>query len=154
VTYEELEAAISQLIAGASQDNLRSFGAGTIARLVQDELLDFADEDELDEGAWAALTTARANVLTASATELRTLLSCIDDGVLTDGDMDTGLLTMLSALEHWTAYLEQDQRGDLYELAILSIEQVDFQVSAELNDFLAAPEMAAEYERIRRLLTA
>ena len=154
MTYEELEAAIRQLIAEASQDSLRTFGAETIARLVQDELLDFAAEDELDEGAWAALTAARENVLTAGATELRAQLTRIDEGVLTDGDMDTGLLTMISALEHWTAYLEEDGRDDLYELAIRSIEQVDFQVSAELDDFLAKPEMAAEYQRIRRLLTA
>ncbi|MEV6811610.1 hypothetical protein [Micromonospora sp. NPDC051296] len=49
---------------------------------------------------------------------------------------------------------EAGQRGELYELALRSIEQVDFQVSADLSDFLAEPEMAAEYERIERLLTA
>ena len=154
MTYEELEAAIHQLIAEAGQDSLRAFGAETITRLVQDELLDFATEDELDEGAWAALTTARENVLTAGATELRAQLTRIDEGVLTDGDMDTGLLTMISALDHWTSYLEDDGRDELYELAIRSVEQVDFQVTAELDDFLGKPEMAAEYQRIRRLLTA
>jgi hypothetical protein len=68
--------------------------------------------------------------------------------------MDPGLLTMISALEHWTTYLETGQKGELYELAIRSVEQVDFHVSADLGDFLAKPEMAAEYERIERLLTA
>jgi hypothetical protein len=68
--------------------------------------------------------------------------------------MDPELLTVISALEHWTTYLETGQRGELYELAIRSVEQVDFQASADLGDFLAAPEMAAEYERIERLLTA
>ncbi|EEP70510.1 hypothetical protein MCAG_00837 [Micromonospora sp. ATCC 39149] len=153
--YDELEADIRHLIAGASEDNLRIFGAETVARLVRDELpLDFAAEDELDEDAWAALAIARENVLTTSATELRTQLARIDEGILTDGDMDPELLTIVSALEHWTTYLETDQRGELYELAIRSIEQVDFQVSADLNDFLAKPQMAAEYERIKRLLTA
>ncbi|MFI2485997.1 hypothetical protein ACH47X_03765 [Promicromonospora kroppenstedtii] len=55
-------------------------------------------------------------------------------------------------MAHWHSYLEQNRRGELYELAIRSIEDVDHQVSADLDDFLAAPEMAAEYERIRRLL--
>ncbi|TDC61240.1 hypothetical protein E1258_12195 [Micromonospora sp. KC207] len=153
--YDKLEADIRHLIAGASEDNLRIFGAETVARLVRDELpLNFAAEDELDEDAWAALAIARENVLTTSATELRTQLARIDEGILTDGDMDPELLTIVSALEHWTTYLETDQRGELYELAIRSIEQVDFQVSADLNDFLAKPQMAAEYERIKRLLTA
>ncbi|MFI6077254.1 hypothetical protein ACIA5C_37565 [Actinoplanes sp. NPDC051343] len=107
--YDELEAAILQLVRGADDDTLRRFGAETVARLVREELL---------------------------------------------LDMDPGLLTMISALEHWTTYLETGQKGELYELAIRSIEQVDFHVSADLSDFLAKPEMAAEYERIERLLTA
>ncbi|TCB99717.1 hypothetical protein E0H26_03965 [Micromonospora zingiberis] len=153
--YDELETAIRRLIAEASDDNLRAFGAETVSRLVGNELLfDVADEDELDEDASSALATARENVLTASGTELRTLLTRIDDGILTDGDMDPGLLIIIAALEHWTTYLETTQRSELYELAIRSIEQVDYQVSADLGDFLAKPEMAAEYDRIERLLTA
>ncbi|MBT8225859.1 MAG: hypothetical protein HKP61_14320 [Dactylosporangium sp.] len=151
--YDELEAAVLQLVAEAGDDNLRVFGAETVARLVRDELLlDVAAEDELDEDALAALTIARENVLTASPTELRVQLARIDNGILTDGDMDPELLIIVSALEHWTAYLETGQRDELYELAIRSIEQVDFQVPADLSDFLATPEMAAEYERIERLL--
>ncbi|PZG23880.1 hypothetical protein C1I95_02345 [Micromonospora craterilacus] len=152
--YDELEAAIRHLVAGAGDDNLRRFGAETVARLVRDErLLDVATEDELDEDALAALTLARENLLTASPTELRAQLTRIDDGILTDGDMDPELLTAVSALEHWTTYLETGQRDELYQLALRSIEQVDFQVSADLGDFLAEPEMAAEYDRIARLLT-
>ena len=55
-------------------------------------------------------------------------------------------------MAHWKSYLERNRRGELYELAIRSIEDVDHEVSADLDDFLATPEMAAEYERIRRLL--
>jgi hypothetical protein len=55
---------------------------------------------------------------------------------------------------HWSSYLRGRRRGELYELAIRSIEDVDFQVNADLDDVLATPEMSAEYERIRRLLTA
>jgi hypothetical protein len=155
VRYDELEAAILRLVEGAGDDNLRVFGAETVARLVGDEIvLDVELEDELDEDATAALGIARENVRTAGPAELRAQLARIDDGILTDGDMDPELLTVLTALEHWTTYLETGERGELYELAIRSIEQVDFQVSADLGDFLAKPEMAAEYERIERLLSA
>ncbi|MET8043321.1 hypothetical protein ABZU25_20960 [Micromonospora sp. NPDC005215] len=152
--YDELEAAILRLVVGANEDDLRVFGLETVTRLVREELLDTAADDELTEDGWAALTTARENVRTADATELRAQLVRIDEGILADGDLDQGLLTVITALEHWTTYLEEDQRGELYELAIRSVEEVDFQVSADLDDVLATPEMAAEYARIGRLLTA
>ena len=155
MTYDELEAAILQLVGEAGDDNLRAFGAETVVRLMRAELLsDIAVEDELDEDAAEALRVASEIVLTAGPSELRAQVERIDDGVLTDGDMDPALLIAISALEHWTTYLETGERDELYELAIRSFEQVDFEVSAELGDFLAKPEMAAEYERIERLLTA
>jgi hypothetical protein len=49
--------------------------------------------------------------------------------------------------------LREGRSGELYELAIRSIEAVDFQVSTALEDFLAEPAMAAEYARVERLLT-
>ena len=150
--YSELEAGILQLIGGATEDSVRAFGEETMTRLVRPELLHGAAEDELTEEARAALTTASANVLTISATELHDELATIYDGILVDDDLDTGVLTVISALAHWKSYLEQNRRGELYELAIRSIEDVDHQVSADLDDILAAPEMAAEYERMRRLL--
>ena len=153
--YDELEAAIVQLVRNAGDDNLRVFGAETVARLVRDEsVLDAAAEEELDGDAIAALRIVRENVRTAGPAELRTQLTRIDEGILVESDMDPELLTVISALEHWTTYLETGQRGELYELAIRSVEQVDFQVSADLGDFLAAPELAAEFDRIERLLTA
>jgi hypothetical protein len=154
VRYDELEAAILQLVRVAGDDALRAFGAETVVLLVREELtLDVAVEYELDEKAQAALRAACENVVTASPVELRRQLARVDEGTLTDGNMDPGLLTVISALEHWTTYLEAGSRDELYELAIRSIEQVDFQVSADLTDFLAKPEMAAEYDRIVRLLT-
>ncbi|GAA2692675.1 hypothetical protein [Actinoplanes palleronii] len=153
--YDELEASVVRLVRDAGEDNLRTFGAETVVRLVRDAAaLDPADQDQLDPDAAAALGAACANVLTAGPAELRAQLTRIDDGILADGDMDPELLSVITALEHWTTYLETGLRGELYELAIRSIEQVDFQVSADLGDFLADPEMAAEYARITRLLTA
>ncbi|MEU6603723.1 hypothetical protein ABZ922_01335 [Streptomyces shenzhenensis] len=140
------------MIVGATEDGIRAFGEETVTRLVRPELLRGAAEDELTEEARAALATACANVLTISAAELHDALAAIYDGILVDDDLDPGVLTAIRALAHWHSYLEQNRRGELYELAIRSIEDVDHEVSADLDDFLATPEMAAEYERIRRLL--
>ncbi|MFD5563730.1 hypothetical protein [Kitasatospora griseola] len=137
--YRELEADILQLIIGASEHSVRVFGEETVTRLVRPELLQHAAEDELTQDAWAALTTARKNVLTISAAELSGQLATIDDGILADGDLDGGILTIVNALAHWKDYLEERRRGELYELAIRSIEDVDHEVSADLHDFLATP---------------
>ncbi len=152
VNYNELEADILRLIIGATEDSVRAFGEQTVTRLVRPELLRDAADDELSEEAREALATACANVLTLSAAELHDKLATVYDGILVDDDLDTGILTAISALAHWHSYLEQNRRGELYELAIRSVEDVDHEVSADLDDFLATPEMAAEYERIRRLL--
>jgi hypothetical protein len=152
VDYSELEADVLRLVAGATEGGARVFGEETVTRLVRAELLRGAAEDELTEEARAALTTACANVLTISAAELHDHLATIYDGILVEDDLDPGVLTAITALAHWKSYLEQNRRGELYELAIRSIEDVDHEVSADLDDFLATPEMAAEYERIRRLL--
>ncbi|MGW4728352.1 hypothetical protein ACWEQC_04000 [Streptomyces shenzhenensis] len=150
--YSELEADILRLIVAATEGDVRAFGEETITRLVRPELLRGAAEDELTEEARAALTTACANVLTISAAGLHDELATIYDGILVDDDLDPGVLTAITALAHWHSYLEQNRRGELYELAIRSIEDIDHEVSADLDDILATPEMAAEYERIRRLL--
>ena len=152
--YGEVEAEIRRLVSAASERDVRAFGEQTVIRLVREERFQDADEGELTAQAWAALTTACANVLTLSAAELRTELATIDDGILADGDLDGEVLVALQALEHWQGYLEHNGREEMYELALRSIEDVDHQVSAVLDDFLATPEMAAEYERIRRLLGA
>ncbi|MEV7734917.1 hypothetical protein AB0O75_23075 [Streptomyces sp. NPDC088921] len=150
--YSELEADVLRLIVGATEGSVRAFGEETVTRLVRPELLSGAAEDELTEEARAALTTACANVLTISAAELHDRLATIYDGILVDDGLDPGLLTAISALAHWKSYLDRNRRGELYELAIRSIEDIDHEVSADLHDFLATPQMAAEYERIRRLL--
>ncbi|MEV7982323.1 hypothetical protein [Streptomyces sp. NPDC086519] len=152
MNYTEVEADILRLVIGATEGGARAFGEETVTRLVRPELLRDADEDELTEDAWTALGNACANVLTISAAELEDKLATIYDGILVDDGLDTGVLTVISALAHWQSYLESNRRGELYELAIRSIEDVDHEVSAALDDFLATPEMAAEYERIRSLL--
>ncbi|MFI5527840.1 hypothetical protein ACIA8O_04705 [Kitasatospora sp. NPDC051853] len=150
--YSELDAEIRRLVGAATESGVRAFGEETVVRLVRPERFRDADEGELTADAWAALANACANVLTLGAAGLGRELATIDDGILADDDLDTGVLAVVQALEHWQGYLEQNGREEVYELAIRSIEDVDHEVSAALGDFLATPEMAAEYERIRRLL--
>ncbi|WP_433233106.1 hypothetical protein ACQP2H_13995 [Micromonospora sp. CA-248260] len=151
--YDECDAAIRGLVDAADEDALHAFGLATVTRLLAADLIDEAGADDLDEDAWAALAAARERIATADAGELRSHLDRIDEGILADGDMDPGPLIALSALEHWTTYLEGHRRGELHELALRSVEEVDHRVSAALDDFLATPEMAAEYARIRQSLT-
>jgi hypothetical protein len=154
VKYPELESAILQLVIAAGEESAEAFGAATITRLLRDEVVAGAGPDELTEDAWAALTRARESILTIDAGELATLIARIDAGILVDDDLDRGIVAALTALMHWSSYLEGRRRGELYELAIRSIEDIDFQVNADLDDMLATPEMSAEYERIQRLLTS
>ncbi|MFC8365646.1 hypothetical protein ACFUIY_37975 [Streptomyces griseorubiginosus] len=150
--YGAVDAEIRRLVSAASEGEVRAFGQQTVIRLARSDRFQDADEDELTEQAWAALTTACANVLTLDAAELRAAVETIDDGILADGDLDTEVLVAIQALGHWQGYLEHGGREEIYELALRSIEDVDHEVCAALDDFLATPEMAAEYERIRRLL--
>jgi hypothetical protein len=154
VKYPELEAAVLQLVVAAREESAEAFGAATITRLLRDEVVAEAGEDELSEDAWAALTHARESVLTLGAEELEALIARIDAGILVEDDLDRGIVAVLTALMHWSTYLRSRRRGELYELAIRSIEDVDFRVTADLDAMLATPEMAAEYDRIQRLLTA
>ncbi|NJP99923.1 hypothetical protein [Streptomyces zingiberis] len=150
--YSELEADILRLIVAADEADARAFGEETVTRLVRPELLHGAAEDDLTDEARAALTTACARVPAIGAAELHDALATIYNGILADDDLDAGVLTAIRALAHWHSYLEGNRRGELYELAIRSVEEVDHQVSADLDDILATPEMAAERARIRRLL--
>jgi hypothetical protein len=43
---------------------------------------------------------------------------------------------------HWSSCLRGSRRGEVYELAIRSIGDGDFQVNADLDDMLASPESA------------
>jgi hypothetical protein len=154
VEYKAVEAAILDAINAADWNRLSAFGADTVVRLTRDNaLLSSVSRHELDNNAWQALNDSCRHVLTAGPAELRRYLAQIDAGVLTDGDMDGLLVMILDALDHWTTFLETGERNALYELAIRSIELVDFQVEdADPVDFLAAPDMAAEYDRVMRAL--
>jgi hypothetical protein len=143
------------MVDAADDERLRAFATETVLRLTRDtELIRSMSRWELDSNAWLALNEACQHVLTADPAELRRQLTQIDAGVLTDGDMDSILLIVVMSLDLWASFLETGDRRAVYELAIRSIDLVDFQAEdGDPVDFLAAPDMAAEYARITRALT-
>ena len=125
------------MIDAAGEERLHAFGSETVVRLTRDnEPLNSVSRRELDGNAWRALNDACRDVLTAGPAELRRHLAQIDAGVLTDGDMDSMLLIVVTSLDLWTTFLETGGRRELYGLAIRSIDLVDFEVEdADPVDF-------------------
>jgi hypothetical protein len=150
--YDEVEKAVRELAAAADDEKRRRFGAATVVRLTSDEELAAAAEVEFDDDAQQAFAEACADPANSTAEQLRAWLERIDAGTLSDGDMDPQVLIAIQALDHWADHLADGGPEPVAELAIRSIEEVDYHVSAELDDFLGTPEMAAEFDRITTLL--
>ncbi|GHH42967.1 hypothetical protein [Lentzea cavernae] len=150
--YSEVEKAVRELVAAADDDKRQRFGAETVVRLTTGEDLADAAEAEFDDDAQQAFEQARTDPATSTPDQLRAWLETIDAGTLSDGDMDPQVLWALEALEHWAGFLDGGDPEFVAQLAIRSLEAVDYEVSARLDDFLASPEMAAEFERIGRHL--
>jgi hypothetical protein len=154
VHYDEVEKAVRDMAAAADAEHRRRFGTATVIRLTSDEELASAAEVEFDEDARQAFAEACTDPVNSTPDQLHSWLERMDAGTLSDGDMDPLVLLALQALDHWAGYLVEEDPEFIAELAIRSIEEVDYQVSASLDDFLGTPEMAAEFARISTLLGA
>jgi hypothetical protein len=152
VHYNDVEQAVRDLVTAADDEKRHRFGAETVVRLTAgDDLVDAA-ETEFDDDARQAFDHARTDPAGSTPDRLRAWLDTIDEGTLSDGDMDPQVLWALEALEHWAGFLAGRDPEFVVQLAIRSLEAVDHEVSAALDDFLASPEMAAEFERIGKHL--
>lgn len=149
VRYDEVEQAVRELVAAADDERRHRFGAATVVRLTADDDLADAAEAEFDDDARQAFARARTDPAGSAPDRLRAWLDTVDGGTLSDGDMDPRVLWALEALEHWAGFLADRDPEFVVQLAIRSLEAVDHEVSAPLDDFLASPEMAAEFDRIR-----
>lgn len=152
VHYNELEQAVRELVAAADDEKRHRFGAETVVRLTAGDDLADAAEAEFDDDAQQAFEQARKDPAGNTPDRLRAWLDTIDEGTLSDGDMEPQVLWALDALEHWAGFLVGRDPEFIVQLAIRSLEAVDHEVSARLDDFLASPEMAAEFDRIGRHL--
>ncbi|MET9224567.1 hypothetical protein [Lentzea sp. NPDC003310] len=146
--YTEVEQAVRDLVAAADHEKRQRFCAETVVRLTADGDLADAAEVEFDDAARQAFDEARTDPAGSTPDQLRAWLDTVDGGTLSDGDMDPQVLWALQALEHWMNYLADRDPEHVVQLAIRSLEAVDYEVSARLDDFLASPEMTAAFDRI------
>lgn len=153
VRYAEVEKTVRDMVAEADADRRRRLGADTVVRLTSDEEVVDAAEVEFDDDGHKAFVEACTDPANNTPARLQALLARVDAGTVSDGDMDPQVLSAITALDHWARYLADEDPDPIAELAILSLEEVDYQVSADLDDFLGTQEMAAEYARITTLLT-
>ncbi|MFJ5986355.1 hypothetical protein [Lentzea sp. NPDC092896] len=150
--YSEVEQAVRELVTAAGDEQRHRFGAETVVRLTTGDDLTDAAGAEFDDDAQQAFEQARTDPAGSTPDRLRAWLDTIDEGTPSDGDMDPQVLWALEALEHWTGFLVDRDPEFVVQLAIRSLEAVDYEVSARLDDFLASPEMTAEFDRIGRHL--
>jgi hypothetical protein len=151
--YKEVEKTVRDLVADADAGHRHRFGVDTVVRLTSDAELVDAAEVEFDEDGHQAFVEACADPANNTADRLQALLARIDAGTVSEGDMDPPVLSALTALDLWAQYLVKEGPDPIADLAVLSLEEVDYQVSADLDDFLGTPEMAAEFARITTTLS-
>lgn len=152
MNHSEVRELVRDLVAAADAADRHRLGAATVARLTGDDELAEAAEAEFDDDARRAFAEACAAPADSTPGQLRAWLDRIEEGTLSDGDMDPQVLFALEALDHWAAYLAEGDPDSLVELAMVSLDEVDYQVSADVDDFLATPETSAELDRITALL--
>jgi hypothetical protein len=151
--YDAFKTWVSEAIERAPPERRLVFARETVAEVLNSSTFDEIDlAIELSDKASAALAAARREIFTASPATLRSHLEVIDAGVLTEGIMDPRLLFMVQAIDDWASYLDEKDLRSLVCLAVTAIEQIDWQISPSLEDFLAGPEMQAERDRIAHLL--
>ncbi len=153
-SYEEVENSVRECAAHATARAQVEFGIAVTRELLTADGVAAAAAAELTETGARAVSAAADGTGTASAEQLRAWITEIDDGDLSDGDMDTDLLRAITALETWTAYREDESSERIAALGIALLEQADFRASgAPLDDFLAPPQTRLAFARIRAALT-
>jgi hypothetical protein len=146
---------VSEAIEKAPPERRLAFARGTVVQILDGYTFDETYlASELSGEASAALAAARREILSASPATLRSYLEVIEAGVLTDGDMDCLVCATIQAIDDWTSYLDGKDLRCVVRLASAAIDQIDWQISPWLDDFLAYPETQAERDRIARLLGA
>lgn len=152
-SYEVVENSVRECATRATAAAQTEFGIAVTRELLTAEGVAEAAAAELTDAGARAIGAAADGVGTASAEQLRAWIVEIDEGDLSDGDMDTDLLRAITALETWAAYLEERSSERIAALGIALLEQADFRAGgAPLDDFLATPETRLAFERLRAAL--
>ncbi|MGW6375762.1 hypothetical protein ACWFRB_06815 [Rhodococcus sp. NPDC055112] len=153
-SYEEVENSVREFATRAAVQAQVAFGIAVTRELLTADGVAAAAAAELTDAGARSVSAAADGVATASAEQLRAWIVEIDEGDLSDGDMDPDLLRAITAMEAWGAYLEERSSERIAALGIALLEEADFRANgAPLDDFLAAQETRQAYERIRAALT-
>ncbi|SEL71973.1 hypothetical protein [Rhodococcus maanshanensis] len=153
-SYEEVENSVREYATHATVEAQVAFGIAVTRELLTADGVAAAAAAELAEAGARAVSAAADGAGTASAEQLRAWIVEIDEGDLSDGDMDPDLLRAITALEAWAGHLEERSSERIAALGIALLEQADFEASgAPLDDFLAPSETRQAFERIRAALT-
>ncbi|RDI24432.1 hypothetical protein [Lentzea flaviverrucosa] len=145
--YDEVEQAVRELATAADDEKRHRFGAETVVRLTAGDDLADAAGAEFDDDA-GRRSSRRARTRPAALPTVFGRGWTRSTGARCPTDMDPQVLWALEALEHWASFLADRDPEAVVQLAIRSLEAVDYEVPARLDDFLASPAMAAEFDRI------
>ncbi|KRC60863.1 hypothetical protein ASE14_07820 [Agromyces sp. Root81] len=151
--YTDVEESIRQWAAAADGVGRRRMATYAAEELTRFDDLEAVAAAEFTPEAATAFLTACANLTKADASTIDDWLRLIDAGTLSDGDMDTEALRALTTVEAWRDFLRTGDSAPVASLAITLLEVIDFEVDADLDDFLADPRMSARYSKIQALLT-
>lgn len=99
--YTDVENALARSISAASASDKRALAVHALAQLTTLDGLDEAIANDFDPDAAAAFRGAVQQAALLDAHALTEHLDRIDEGDLSDGDMDSVSLRALNALESW-----------------------------------------------------
>lgn len=151
--YDEVERAVRSAAEAAAPADRNSMMTYAVARLARPGVAEPAVDEEFTAEAARVFRQACAEATDATAETLDRHLAMVDAGTLSDGDMDHEVMWALSALEARRDFLLRGDPELVASVAIGLLEIIDFRIrGAEIDDFLADPEMLAQYQTILALL--
>ncbi|MFF1651347.1 hypothetical protein [Streptomyces sp. NPDC058240] len=153
--YADVESNLERCIDTATSDGKRALTVHAVQRLTQLDGVDEVAADEFTPEALDAFHAACANPVSADAQTLTTWLDILEEGTLSNGDMDPFVLWALTALDAWRDYQQDEDSSSVFTVAHTLLEVVDFEMGgADLDDFLADPRMSAQFDEIQSLLAS
>lgn len=153
--YRDVERALKYAVDSATLDGKRALAVYAVCKLTRLDRFEKAVATEFTPDAADAFLAACAAPADANAQILTDWLSRIDQGILSDGDMDSCALWALVSLGAWRDYQRNADSSSIYVLALTLLEVIDFEIDgANLDDFLADARMSEEFNAIQRLLCA
>lgn len=152
----QFEAAIQRFAVEASDAERRAFALETLELMRLDA--EAASQREHAPSERALFEALTSDLVTRDPEELKRLLTKLSDEMSSDDvraiEFDGDLVEYMCAVDHWITYLKTSDPGRIRDLAINRVNCIDFLLNEShggysVENMLGAPEMAAEFERIR-----